>query len=208
MSKAKLHRTFRVWVDARTRHRLSDAHVQMARKLGFDPKSLGKIDNHRQQPWKAPLPQFIERLYREKFDRDRPAVVRSIEGAARARNAKRAARKIARRTNRSVSTGATTVEVRASASDEGAALAAITDIARSLAVLHQEARSLGVFIGDRPLLTCPTCGLMEDVLAGGQLVTYRSGRPRDTGLRFEEPVTPGAAFTCPSCRSQVEPTDV
>jgi hypothetical protein len=51
------------WIDARKRHRLSHAHVQMARELHMNPKQLGKIDNHKQEPWKLPLPQFIEKLY-------------------------------------------------------------------------------------------------------------------------------------------------
>jgi hypothetical protein len=57
------------WADAQRRHRLSAAHVRMARALGLNPKKLGKIDNHRQEPWKAPLPQFIEDLYAQRFGR-------------------------------------------------------------------------------------------------------------------------------------------
>ena len=45
----------------------------------LNPKRLGKIANHRQEPWKAPLPQFIEHLYVERFGRERPDVVLSIE---------------------------------------------------------------------------------------------------------------------------------
>jgi hypothetical protein len=41
------------WIDARKRHHLSHAHVQMARELGMNPKELGKLDNHKQEPWKA-----------------------------------------------------------------------------------------------------------------------------------------------------------
>jgi hypothetical protein len=84
------------WIDARKRHRLSHAHVQMARELGLNPKKLGKIDNHRQEPWKMPLPAFIEHLYRKRFGKDRPGAVRPVEerahrvdgtqAAARARN--------------------------------------------------------------------------------------------------------------------------
>jgi hypothetical protein len=44
--------------------------VQMARELGLNPRKLGKIDNHRQEPWKAPLPQFIEHLYLKRFGRE------------------------------------------------------------------------------------------------------------------------------------------
>src|ERR1700756_4790757 len=71
------------WIDARRRFHLSHAHVQMARELGLNPKKLGKLDNHRQEPWKAPLPEFIERLYLKRFGKRRPDVVVSIEERAR-----------------------------------------------------------------------------------------------------------------------------
>ena len=51
----------------------------MARELGLNPKKFGKLANENQEPWKVPLPQFIERLYRKRFGRDRPAEVMSIE---------------------------------------------------------------------------------------------------------------------------------
>ena len=56
MTKAILEK----WMVAQKRHRLSDKQVQMARELGLNPDKLGKIDNHKQEAWKAPLPQFIE----------------------------------------------------------------------------------------------------------------------------------------------------
>jgi hypothetical protein len=71
------------WIEARSRHRLSHAHVQMARELGMNPKKLGSIDNHDQEPWKAPLPQFIEDLYLKRFGRERPKVVVPVEQRAR-----------------------------------------------------------------------------------------------------------------------------
>jgi len=43
------------WVAAKKKHRLSDKYVQMVRELGLNPDKLGKIDNHKQEPWKAPL---------------------------------------------------------------------------------------------------------------------------------------------------------
>ncbi|MGQ0777647.1 MAG: hypothetical protein ACT4NY_25105 [Pseudonocardiales bacterium] len=70
------------WIEARRRHRLSTVHVQMARELGLNPRKLSKINNHRQEPWKAPLPVFIEQLYAKRFGRSRPEAVRSIEGQA------------------------------------------------------------------------------------------------------------------------------
>ena len=50
------------WIDARSRHHLSHAHVQLALELGLNPKRLGVIDNHDQEAWKVPLPEFIEHL--------------------------------------------------------------------------------------------------------------------------------------------------
>jgi hypothetical protein len=70
---------FQVWVEARNRYRLSDAHVQMARELGMNPKKFGGLANERQEPWKLPLPDFIEELYEKRFGRGRPEQVRSIE---------------------------------------------------------------------------------------------------------------------------------
>ncbi len=92
--------TLQDWIDARKRHRLSDAHVQMARELGMNPKKLGKLDNHRQEPWKLPLPAFIEELYARRFGKRRPDVVASIEERARQIQQKRAARTEARRLRR------------------------------------------------------------------------------------------------------------
>jgi len=71
------------WEDARRRHRLSHAHVQMARELGLNPRKLGKLDNHLQEPWKLPLPQFVEHMYGKRFGRERPQVVTPIEEQAR-----------------------------------------------------------------------------------------------------------------------------
>jgi len=81
------------WIDARKRHRLSHAQVQMARELGLNPRKLGKIDNHKQEPWKAPLPEFIEDMYRRRFKRDAPANVRSIEDGLRAAAAAKEAKR-------------------------------------------------------------------------------------------------------------------
>jgi len=97
MGKKRLSQNVQDWVEARRRFHLSHAHVQMARELGMNPKKLGKLDNHNQEPWKVPLPQFIEHLYEKRFGRVRPAVVVSVEDRARAQDAKKAARKEARR---------------------------------------------------------------------------------------------------------------
>lgn len=93
-----------VWIEARRRHRLSHAHVQMAREMGLNPRKLGKIDNHRQEPWKMPLPDFIEDLYFKRFGRERPEVVMSIEERAQRAEKKRAERKAARRARRAQAT--------------------------------------------------------------------------------------------------------
>jgi hypothetical protein len=86
----------RPWIEARQRFHLTDAQVQMARELGLNPNKLGKVANHRQEPWKAPLPVFIERLYAKRFGKPRPDVTGSIEDVAAARRAKKAAKKEAR----------------------------------------------------------------------------------------------------------------
>jgi len=70
---------YQVWIEARKRYHLSDMHIQMARELGLNPKKFGKLANERQEPWKAPLPDFIESIYFKRFGKTRPDVVKSIE---------------------------------------------------------------------------------------------------------------------------------
>lgn len=100
------------WIEARKRHRLTDAHVQMARELGMNPKKLGKIDNHKQEPWKAPLPEFIESLYAKRFGKTRPDVVKSVEARAKDQQAKKDARKERRRQERENGTSPASPEAR------------------------------------------------------------------------------------------------
>jgi len=80
--KIKTNQQMQEWIGARRRRHLSHSQVQMARELGLNPAKLGKIDNHKQEPWKLPLPQFIEQLYFERFGKTTPDVV-SIEERCR-----------------------------------------------------------------------------------------------------------------------------
>src|SRR5262245_22629588 len=95
MVKKKSHVPARLqpWIDARRKFRLSHAHVQMARELGLNPKKLGKLDNHHQEPWKLPLPDFIVKLYRKRCGKDRPDTVRTVEEMAAAKRAKAEAKR-------------------------------------------------------------------------------------------------------------------
>jgi len=97
MAKSKVSRKLQPWIDARKRFRLSHAHVQMARELGMNPKKLGGLANHKQQPWKAPLPVFIEQLYEKRFGRRSPEKVVSLEELERQRSLKKQARREKRR---------------------------------------------------------------------------------------------------------------
>ena len=96
VSSKRIPDHLQVWIEACRRFHLSHAQVQMARELCLNPKKLGKLANHRQEPWKLPLTAFIERIYYKQFGKSGPRVVLSIE--ARARN--EAEKKAARRTRR------------------------------------------------------------------------------------------------------------
>lgn len=94
MAKQKqLSPKYQVWVDARKRHKLSHAHIQMARELGMNPKNFRNLDNHKQEPWKAPLPIFIEDIYYKRFGKDRPENERSIEQVVKDKKKKQLGRK-------------------------------------------------------------------------------------------------------------------
>ena len=77
--KKKIPEKYQIWIQARRRYHLSHAHIQMARELGLNPKKFGGLANSKQEPWKLPLPEFIEKLYFKNFKKSRPDNVRSIE---------------------------------------------------------------------------------------------------------------------------------
>ena len=79
-----------IWIDVRKRYRLSNVHIQMAREPGMNPKKFGKIANEKQEPWKTPLPAFIEHIYLERFGRNKPVDVRPIEEICKAKDKKKA----------------------------------------------------------------------------------------------------------------------
>jgi len=105
MTKNRIPGDLQVWIDARKRFHLSHAQVQMARELGMNPRRFGKLANHKQEPWKLPLPLYIEHLYRRHFGRERPAVVVSIEERARKIAAKKAERREAKRRREELNVG-------------------------------------------------------------------------------------------------------
>jgi len=71
------------WIDARKKYHLSHAQIQMARELGLNPKKFGSLDNTEKQPWKLPLPEFIEEIYFKRFRKNAPDNIRSIEQVAK-----------------------------------------------------------------------------------------------------------------------------
>ncbi len=74
MQTRKSEQKTKAWDDARKRHHLSHVQARMARELGMNPAKLGKIDNDKQEPWKLPLPEFIEELYMKPFGRAVPLI--------------------------------------------------------------------------------------------------------------------------------------
>jgi hypothetical protein len=92
-NKQRIPEDLQRWIDARRRFHLSDSHVQMARELGMNPRKLGALANHEQEPWKAPLPVFIEHLYQKRFGKAQPDRVISIEDRAQEIAAKKAAKR-------------------------------------------------------------------------------------------------------------------
>ena len=82
-----------IWIAVRKKYRLSHAHIQMARELGMNPKKFGKIANHKQEPWKAPLPVFIENLYIKRFGRTQPDEIKSMEQLGKIQEKKKAGRR-------------------------------------------------------------------------------------------------------------------
>ncbi len=83
----------RPWIEARKKYHLSHAQIQMARELGLNPKKFGGLADHKQESWKLPLPQYIEKLYLKNFKKERPDSVRSIEQMVKDKAKRKAERK-------------------------------------------------------------------------------------------------------------------
>ena len=88
------------WQAAQKRHRLSDKQVRMGLELGLNPDKLGKIDNHKQETWKTPLPQFIEEIYFKRFKKTAPEVVKSVREQIADEKAKKERKKQAKEQKR------------------------------------------------------------------------------------------------------------
>lgn len=57
------------------------------------------------------------------------------------------------------------------------------------------------------LLTCPACGITEDVLVGGQFITNVGIGQPDTGFRFIEPKADNGPFVYPACGARARAQD-
>ncbi len=75
-------------------------------------------------------------------------------------------------------------------------------MAEAINELNLKLTALGGFDNSRELLSCPACGLFEDVTFEGMLITAEPVDPKvDTGLRFvkvndEEWECPGCGHLC------------
>ena len=98
----KIPEKLQLWIDARKKYHLSHAHIQMARELGLNPRKFGKIANHRQEPWKAPLPVFIEDIYFKRFRKKRPDNIKSIEQILKDRLRSKEKRSIKKQLNKEI----------------------------------------------------------------------------------------------------------
>jgi len=79
LKKEEMSKKIEKWIEAKRKYNLSDKHIQMARELGLNPDKFGKLNNHKQEPWKAPLKDFIEKIYFKHFKKIEPENIKSIE---------------------------------------------------------------------------------------------------------------------------------
>ena len=56
-----------IWKEAYKRCRLSTRHIQMAKELGLNPRSIIKNIPSPKQGWKLPVRDWIEQMYNKHF---------------------------------------------------------------------------------------------------------------------------------------------
>ena len=81
------------WIDARKKYKLSHSQVQMARRLGLNPKKLGGMANNDQESWKMPLPEYIEHLHQKRYGEIITDIVKPLEVVDAEKRAKKAENK-------------------------------------------------------------------------------------------------------------------
>jgi len=74
-----MSRNIEEWIEAKRKFKLSDKHIQMARELELNPRKFGSLANNKQESWKAPLKDFIERIYFKHFKKAEPDVIKPVE---------------------------------------------------------------------------------------------------------------------------------
>ena len=81
--------------------------------------------------------------------------------------------------------------------------AALHALCEQLQKIHQQAEISGLFIGGRELLDGAHCGLQEDVLIDGRLITHQAdgAEAADSGLRFA--AADDGSFVCAQCGAVV-----
>ena len=62
----------------------------------MNPKKFGRLNNHKQEPWKLPLRLFIEKIYWKRFGKEKPDDCRPIEAKVAEKAEKEAAKKAAK----------------------------------------------------------------------------------------------------------------
>lgn len=61
-----------LWKEAYKKCRLSTKHIQMAKELGLNPRSLIKNIPNPKQKWKIPVREWIEQMYAKRFNLTSP----------------------------------------------------------------------------------------------------------------------------------------
>lgn len=83
MGKDQKSKKVNIWAEAKKKYRLTPEQIQMARELGLNPKKFGGMANHKQEPWKEPLPQYIETLYFKHFRKEHPDKVIPLDESSK-----------------------------------------------------------------------------------------------------------------------------
>ena len=60
-----------LWVEAKSRCRLSNEAVNMAKEMGLNPKSLIKNIPSSAQQWKAPVEEWVRDMYDKRQEKAR-----------------------------------------------------------------------------------------------------------------------------------------
>lgn len=71
--------SLQLWEEAKKKCRLGDEEIRVAKEMGLNPKSLVKNIPNKKEQWKAPVKEWIHKMYDKRNEKSRKKAERKAK---------------------------------------------------------------------------------------------------------------------------------